>query len=139
MAITLETIAKIGVTPIQTQSASAKAFANNYAKLASPGISAQDRKTITILGMLYVLALSGVDYKLNHAGLIQDAAVYTGGISNLDIFAALPATTAGAMPALDPTFSLDVEVLLKEGRDFQQLPEQTLDRIIAFLAAQIGI
>lgn len=140
MAITLETIAAPGATPIANNAASAKSFANNYFKLAVPNISTRDRKTILILGMVYTLAATGANYKTNHAGLIQDATVYTGGISaEFDIWAALASTTASAANTLTATFSLDVPTLLKEGRDLDNLAEGELDRIIAFMAAQLGI
>jgi hypothetical protein len=37
----------------------------------------------------------------------------------------------------DVTLSTDVPTLMKEGRDLDDLPVQTLDRIIAFLRAQM--
>lgn len=139
MAITLESVAAPGATPIANNAASAKSFANNYYKLAVPNLSTQDRKTIMILGMVHVLAATGANYKSNHAGLIQDAQVYTGGIPMLDVFTALTATTWSAGKATDATFSADVPTLLGEGRDIADLPEDKLDRIISFLAAQLGI
>lgn len=139
MAITLEKIAAPGATPIANNAASAQSFANDYYKLAVPNISTRDRKTIIILGMVYTLALTGANYKTNHAGLIQDAAVYTKGISIFDIWSALAGATASAANNSDATFSLDVPTLLKEGRDLDNLAEDQLDRIIAFMAAQLGI
>lgn len=139
MAITLQTIAAPGATPIGKRTASQIAFDNSYYKLAAGTVAAQDRKAVMILAMVYILALTGANYKANHAGLIQDAAVYTGGISNFDIFAAFAATSASAANTADGAFSLDLPTLLKEARDIVDLPEQTQDRLIGFLAAQLGL
>lgn len=138
MAITLENVASPGVSPIGNNTASAAAFAANYFKLAVPNLSNRDRRTIFVLGMVYLVA-SLVDYRNNHHGLIQDAAVYTKGISQFDIFSAMGALIASAAHATDPTFSFDVPTLLKEGRDLDNLSEEELDRIITLLFAQLSI
>lgn len=139
MAITLQTVAAPGATPITPNATSAKYFANNYAKLSAPNISMRERKAVIVLAMVYVLASTGADYRSNHRGLIQDTQVYTGGISHFDVFAALAATSVGAANTIDPTFSLNLETILKDGKDITQLSDETLDRIIGFLGAQLGL
>lgn len=141
MAITLQSIAAPGVTPIANNAASAKAFAANYFKLAVPNLSNQDRRMILVLGMIYLVADAGtVNYKTNHKGLIQDAAVFTAGISNIDVFAALAALITSEANTITPApLSLDVNTLLAEGRDLDNLSEDELDRILALLFAQLGI
>lgn len=139
MAILLETIAAPGATPIVNNGASEKAFVNNYYKLMDPGLSTRHRKAIMINGMIYVLALTGANYKTNHKGLRQDAEVYTSGISNLDVFAALAGTTVSTASAAPASMSLDVPTILAEVRDIVDMHELTQDRIIAFLGAQLGI
>lgn len=140
MAITLETIAAPGATPIVANATSQKAFDNNYYKLGEPNIDMIKTKAIMIDAMIYVLAAAaGANYKNNHAGLRQDAAVYTGGISRLDPWIALTATSVSAAHVADATFSYDLDTLMVETRDLTVLPELTLDRIIAFLGAQLGL
>lgn len=141
MAITLQTVPTPGATPIANNAASAKAFANNYYKLVPPSVSAQDRNTILILGMIYALAASaGANYKAKQDQLIQDATVYTGGISDhFDFLAALAATTWSSGNTLDPTLSNDIPTLLGQATHIQAQPESVQERIIAFLAAQLGI
>jgi hypothetical protein len=140
MAITLETVAAPGATPIVANAASQKAFDNNYYKLGEPNISMVETKAIMIDAMIYVLtAAGGANYKSNHKGLRQDAAVYTRGISNLDPWIALTATSVAAAHVADATFSYDLNALRLEVRTLAVLPEQTLDRIIAFLGAQLGL
>lgn len=138
MAIELQTIPVSGVTPLPNNSASAVAFANDYFKLAVPNFSTQDRKALIALAMVRLLADVGVNYRANHARAIQDAAVFTKGISNIDIFAGMAAIVWSSARGSDVGLTGDVEALLREARDFVDLPEDTLDRIILYLFAQIG-
>ena len=139
MAITLPTINAPGATPISPNAASQKSFDDSYSILASLN-GRQDIKTILILSMVYALnTAGGANYKSNHAGLIQDATVYTGGISRLDPWIGITGPAWSGANAGDGTLSSDVPTLIKEGRDLHVLPEATLDRIIAFLGAQLGI
>ena len=138
VGISLETIAAPGATPIAYNAASAKSFAANYYKLVNQNISTQDRKTLSILGLIYELNnAGGANYKTNHKGLIQDATVYTGAISNLDLATAMAALDWNAGDVADATLSNDVPTLLNEGRDIDELSELQLDRIIVFLRAQL--
>jgi hypothetical protein len=138
VGITLDQIAAPGATPITPNATSAKTFANDYAKVNVPNLSSQDRKTLAILGLIYKLNnAGGANYKTNHAGLIQDATVYTGGISQFSLEAAMAALDWNTGNVADVTLSTDVPTLMKEGRDLDDLPVQTLDRIIAFLRAQM--
>lgn len=140
MAITFESVAAPGASPIANNSASAKSFANNYAKLKTPGVSTRERKAIIIIGMMWVLGeTTAFDYRSNHAGLIQDSEVYTKGISHFDVFAALAATSVSAGFAAKGTFPMTLDALELEGRDLIDLHEDTLDRIIGFLGAQLGL
>lgn len=136
MAITLETIAAPGTTPITPNASSAKSFANDYYKLNAPNISMRERMTIAIVGLTH--DVTSPNYKTNHAGLIQDAAVYTGGISaKFDLFSALAGMDWTIGHAVDATLSADVPTLLKEGRDLANLSEDQLLRIYVFLRAQL--
>jgi hypothetical protein len=139
MAIVIETIAAPGATPIARDAASQKSFVNDYYKLAVPDLSTRDRKTISILGLIYELtAAGGANYKSNHAGLIQDSTVYTGGISLFSLCTAMAATDWNGGKAADATLSTDISTLLGEGRDLDNKSEDELDRMIAFLRAQLG-
>lgn len=138
MAITLEQIAAPGATPITYNAASAKSFANNYYKLSQGNITTRDRKAISALGLIYELNnAGGANYKSNHAGLIQDSRVYAGGISMIDLATAMAALEWNAGNVADATLSTDVPTLLNEARDLSQLAEPQLDRILAFLRAQL--
>jgi hypothetical protein len=138
VGITLEQIAAPGATPIAANATSAKSFANDYYKLVNQNISTRDRKTIDILGLIYKLNnAGGANYKSNHAGLIQDATVYTGGISRFDLCVAMAALDWNTGNVADGTLSTDIPTLTKEGRDLDNLAEEQLDRIIAFLRAQM--
>jgi len=139
MAITLETIAAPGATPIANNAASAKSFANDYSKLINRNISSQDRKMISITGLIYELAAAGgTNYKSNHAGLRQDATVYTGGIPMIDLEVAMAALEWNAGRAADATLSADVPALIASGPKLDASPVDALDRIIIFLRAKLG-
>ena len=137
--ITLETIAAPGATPIAVNGASAQSFANDYWKLGPDGVSAsRDRKTISILGLIYELnTVRGINYKAAHKNLIQDSTVWTKGLSMFDIVRAMAAVDWSNGKAADATLSNSIPALLNEGRDFAQLSDDELDRIIAFLNAQL--
>lgn len=138
VGITLEQVAAPGATPITPNASSSKAFVNNYYKLSDGNISERDRKTIDILGLIYKLTnAGGANYKTNHAGLIQDSQVYTGGISQFNLETAMAADDWNTGNVADATLSTDVPTLLKEGRDLQNKSAEELDRIIAFLRAQM--
>ena len=136
--ITLATVAAPGATPITPNATAAQGFQANYYKLFVPGLSNRDRKTISALGLIYELNnAGGANYKSNHAGLIQDSAVFSGGMSILDKTAADAANDWNAGVVADATLSTDVPTLLKEGRDLDDLSELELDRILTFLRAQL--
>ena len=139
MAITFERVAAPGATPITNNGSSEKAFINNYYKLGEPNISMRETKAIIIDAMVYILAATGANYKANHKGLRQDAEVYTGGISNLNPWIALAAVSVGAANTTDSTFPLTLTGIENDIRAFREMHELQLDRIIAFLAAQLGI
>jgi hypothetical protein len=139
-SITLENIAAVGSTPVVFNSASAKSFANNYAKLGAPNLSANDRLQIRVIALVYELAQAGgVNYKNNASGLIQDAQVYTGGISMLDPDVAAAATDFNGGQALDATLPSDVQTLLAATvpRLLNAVTEDSMQRMIAFLRAQL--
>lgn len=136
--ITLATVAAPGATPITPNASAAQGFQANYFKLSVPGLSDRDRKTISALGLIYELtAAGGANYKTNHAGLIQDSVVFSGGISNLNKTMADAANEWNAGVVADATLSTDVPTLLNEGRDLDDLSELQLDRILTFLRAQL--
>lgn len=136
--ITLELVAAPGATPITPNAAAAKGFHNNYFKLAVPSLSNRDRKTISILGLIYELAnAGGANYKTNHAGLRQDAVVFNGGIPKIDRIAADAANDWNAGFVADATLSTDVPTLIAAGPKIDATDEYTLDLIIIFLRAQL--
>lgn len=136
--ITLATVAAPGATPITPNASAAQGFQANYYKLAVPSISTRERKTVSALGLIYELNnAGGANYKTNHAGLIQDSAVFSGGMTILDKSAADAANEWNAGVVADATLSTDLPTLLKEGRDLADLSELELDRILTFLRAQL--
>lgn len=140
MAITFETVAAPGATPITNNGTSEKSFVNNYYKLGEPNVSMRETKAILIDSMIYVLAAAGgANYKANHPGLRQDAAVYTSGISNLNPWIALAAVSVGAANTVDATFPMTLTGLENDIKAFREMHELQLDRIIAFLGAQLGL
>lgn len=137
-AITLEQIAAPGATPISANAASAKSFANDYFKVGTGVLSPRDSKALSILGLIYELtAAGGANYKTNHAGLIQDSRVYTGGISQINLVSAMAALEWNAGNVADNTLSTDLPTLILEARDIHVLAELELDRILIFLRAQL--
>lgn len=138
MAITLDQIAAPGSTPIAYNATSAKTFASDYSKVADGKLTPKQRKHIQILGLIYKLTnAGGANYKLNHAGLRQDAEVYSGAISNLDLNTAMCVLDWNSGNVADATLSTDVFTLLADGPRFETWAEPELDRIIVFLRAQM--
>lgn len=134
--IILDVIAKPGSTPIVNNGTSAKNFASDYFKLNEPNISKRERMTVAIEGLIHVL--TSPLYTANHKGLIQDAMVYTKGISNeFDVWSALAAIDWTNGRAVDPTLETDLTLVIRRGRDFTNLSEMQLTRIYAFLRAQL--
>jgi hypothetical protein len=133
---TLTVIPKPGATPLVRNAASAIAFYADYYKLNEPNISMRERMAIAIVGLTHVV--TSPDYRTNHAGLIQDAAVYTGGISaKFDLFSALAGIDWTNGKLVDAALSADMPTLLKEGRDLANLSEDELNRIYILLRAQL--
>lgn len=131
MAITLELITSPQTTPIVANAAGTQPFVNDYYKAAQGSLSAQQRKAIIIVALTH--AVTGIDYRTAHAALIQDAEVWTRGLSNFDFFTAMtgPFWTYGK--SVDAATSADIPTLLNEGRDFANLAEQDQDKIITLL------
>lgn len=136
VGITLEAIAAPGATPLANNGSSAKSFANDYFKSAVGSLTTRQRLALIIVAMTHTE--TAVNYKSNHAGLIQDAKVYTGGISQFDYWTAAVGLEWTNGHAVDGTLSADVPTLLKEGRDLENLAEDQLFRIIALLRAQLN-
>lgn len=136
VGITLDVIAKPGASPIAVKATSSKEFSGDYYKCDEPNISMREAMTLAIVGLTHVV--TSPDYRTNHKGLIQDAAVYTGGISQeFNLFSALAGIDATNGKAVDAAQSLDIPTLLKEGRDLANLSEDELKRIYIFLRAQL--
>ena len=136
MAITLERIPAPGATPVTNNSASSKSFANDYYKVNEPNISMRERMTVAIIGLIHTV--SAANYKSNHKGLVQDAMVYTRGISQeFDLFSALASIDWTNGNEVDATLSSDLPTILKEGRDLANYSEDELKRIYVFLRAQL--
>lgn len=104
-------------------------------------------RTISILGRIYQLnAAGGKDYRTNHAGAIQDAKILFGGISLISgqmsqnkalIEAAIDWGDGESSDAAG--LSNSVNTLLAEGRDFLELPVETLERILLMLKYRLGV
>lgn len=138
VGITLEQVAAPGATPITPNQTPEQQFCDNYAKLGVGNISQKDRNTIAILGLIYELAhAGGANYKTIHKQLVQDAMVFTGGISMFNEAVARAANDWNSGNNADATLSTDVPTLLAQGPHIQNQPEQTQERIIAFLRAQL--
>lgn len=136
VGITIETIAAPGATPIAVRAASAKSMADDYYKCNEPNLTMRQRMTLAIIGLVHTV--TAANYKANHKGLIQDALVWTQGISEeFDLFSALAGIDLTNGHAVDNTQSLDIPTLLNEGRDLENLAEDQLTRIYAFLRAQL--
>lgn len=136
VGITIETIAAPGATPIAVNATSAKSFVDDYYKCNEPNLTMRQRMTLAIIGLIHTV--TAANYKSNHKGLIQDAIVYTGGISSeFDLFSALAGIDVTNGHAVDGTQSLDIPTLLNEGRDLENLAEDQLKRIYIFLRAQL--
>jgi hypothetical protein len=138
VGISLAQVAAPGATPITPNGTAEKIWLDNFAKLGVPNISQQDRNSIAILGLIYKLNnAGGANYKSNHAGLIQDAQVFSGGVSMLDPETARAVNDWNSGNVADGTLSTDVPTLLKEARDISQIPASRQEKIIAFLRAQM--
>jgi len=138
MAITLTQVSAPGATPLADNTSANRTWDDNYFKLGPPNISKQDRNAIAIAGLIYKLNnAGGANYKSNHAGLIQDAAVWTAGLTlfNAEVARALNDWNTGNVA--DATLSTDIPTLLKEMRDITQVPAERQERIIAFLRSQL--
>lgn len=128
VGITLDVVNGVSVN------GSKEAFRDDYSKLGVGNISDQDRNAIGILGLLYYLAaLGGTNYKTNHAGLIQNATVYIGGISMIDPVTHRAVEYWNTGKQNGSGLSSDVPTLLKEARDLADLPADTQERILAYL------
>lgn len=125
-----------GATPIANNATAAKTFANNYYKLNEPTLSMRERMTIAIIGLIH--EVTAADYRLKHPNLIQDAMVFTRGISQeFDFFSAIAGATWTLGKATDAALSNDIPTLLGEGRDLANLSEDELKRIFVFLFCQL--
>lgn len=143
----LQALPALSATVVQKDN---KKMVSNMAALFNLGWA--DIKAITILGLLHALYATK-DYRSNHPLLIQEATVLFGGISIMDdgggslnnsVLDAVFAWNLGYKT--DPYavgtplgISTDVSVILKEGRDFRVLPEQTLNRIIFLLNYRLSL
>lgn len=137
--ITLEKVPTVPVSPLPNQSSAETSFLNNYAKLGPGVLSARERMALSIIGLIHELkSVRGIDYTNNHRGLIQDSAVFTGGISMIDIGTAMAVVDISNGAAADATMSLDLNALRNEARDFVQKSEDELTRIITLLELQLA-
>lgn len=138
--IALQQFAAPGATPVGNNTTSEGLWFNNYYKLGDPNINNTGANTVAILGLIYKLAAAGgTNYKLNHAGLIQDTWVYLNSmvLRMMDFNTARAVNDWNSGNVADGTLSTDPQALFKEGRDFFALPEDTQERILAFLRAQL--
>ena len=123
-----------GATPIPNISTNEKLFERNYGKFAP--MSMRDKMTLAIVGLLHVV--TSPNYKQNpHANLLQDAVNWTDGMSQFDFWAATASNDLSNGLAVDAAMGTDIPTLLKEGRDLQNLPEDTLLRVYILLRAQL--
>lgn len=110
-----------------------KAFAGNYYKLAPPNFSARDVKIVQLISLVHSV-FSAIDYRSAlSTTLVSDAEIYMRGISNIDLNVAQAVTHWALAFQTDATITNDVVAILKEGQKLNQMSEQELDRIIAYL------
>lgn len=131
----------VGATSPTTNTAGA-GFAANYAKLA--GLNAKERKALQVVSLLYYYQ-TVTDYRTQHGLLISDAMTFSRGISNFDYEVGTTLTDWNAsynqLITLLGTAAAagDIADLIKRGSDFRSMPELTLNKIIVFLRAQLGV
>lgn len=114
-------------------------FAADYFKLAAPNLSVKQRKALRIWALIGYYQ-STVDYRTNPGLLINDAVTYTKGISNFDLEVALAvADWAAGTTANASTVTGDVAASIKSAKAFLEVPELTLDKIIAYFRIQLGV
>lgn len=117
-------------------------FAADYAKLAT--LSPRELKTFRVVCLMYYLQ-TVTDYRLIHGRLISDSISFTRGLSNFQIDVGLSvadwaASLAQLLSLLSPAAAAsDITGIIALGSDFRTLPEQTLDRMIVFMRAQLGV
>lgn len=130
-----------GATSPTTNTAGAT-FVADYFKLASPNYSSKQLKAFRVVCLLYYYQ-TVTDYRTRHNLLVSDAKTYMRGISNFNLDVALAVTDWNASEAqilsLDSTIATDITAILNKGADFMALPELELDKIIAFLRAQLAV
>lgn len=138
MAVTLQAIPTVPTSPVPNQSSARTAFADDYIKVGQGILSVRERKALSILGLLHELkSVRSIDYTAKHNQLIQDASVMTNGIPILDLDTAF-AVIDWSNGTVDPALSTDLATLMAEARDFVQLPEDTLNRIMVLLEMQLA-
>lgn len=135
--IVLTATAAPGATPITFNATAAKNFASNYSKLGQGQLARKLAIVVGIIGLIDKLNnAGGANYTSNHSGLIQDTQVFTGAISNFDPLIARAVNDWNTGNAAAGT-STDVWSLMTTGKDLIELPDNTLERISAFLRAQM--
>lgn len=138
MAVTLQAIPTVPTSPVPNQSSARTAFADDYIKVGQGILSVRERKALSILGLLHELkSVRSIDYTAKHNQLIQDASVMTNGIPILDLDTAF-AVIDWSNGTVDAALSTDLATLMAEARDFVQLPEDTLNRIMVLLEMQLA-
>lgn len=123
-------------TPITPNQTPAKTFAQDYYQLFS--VDPKQRRVVSILSLVYELwNASGIDYRANLPGLIQDAKVFTRGIPLLDVLTARAVTdTQAGATATNIVLGLDYNSV---GRSLLELTEQDQERIITYLRGQMAL
>ena len=122
------------VAPVQ-----GKTFAADYFTLAVPTMGNRRRLAIRVLALEYALnKLRSVDYRTNFAQLEQDALSYSGGISQFDLPTAMAAIEWSNAYRVDTSIGTDVAALLANQPQLQQLAEEQLNKIVAFLEAYLA-
>ncbi len=139
MAITLEKVPTVPNSPLPNQSSANTSFVNNYTKLGPGVLSTRERMALSIIGLIHELkAVRSIDYTQKHAQLIQDATVFTRGLSMIDIGTAMTVVDISNGAAADAGMSLDLNTLRNEARDLVAKSEDELTRIIALLELQLA-
>lgn len=138
MAVTFETIPAVPASPLPNSSSAVTAFVNNYTKIGMQ-LGTRWRRVLSVLGLIHELNIvRSIDYRTKHPQLLQDAMKFSGALPLLDMPTAMAALDLSNGRLADAAQAMELGALQSEGRDLAELPEETLDRIIVLLEAQLA-
>lgn len=111
---------------------------SNYFKLCEPNLTIRDVKAMQAYSLLKYYAAAN-DYTNNHGGLIRDATAFMRGISNLNFDVAVALNDWNASDTSNSAIGLDIAAILANAKDFRQLSEETLNKIVVYLRSQLQV